>query len=393
MRKYTSAIALAVACGWAVAPIGAEPVVDDPDWALLRSVQTNAPWSVHISAFDGLTYIAKRSSGDDGVHRLNPDGSLTKVVAGDRPGGLFVDPADGDVFYSEDYDGNIYRSAYPGDPREIWVSGFHSSDDDPCGIALAPADYIGPLLLPGDAVVVDRGSGSADGIWAFSLESPEDEWEIVPNSSALVDAVDIVVSNTDIYVADAGGYIWIVQTDGSVQELITSEPLSAPAGIVIDPLAGDLLVADEDDYRIVRVNPLTGEVTTLFSGFDSLRWGAVGISADGFDIVASDNIGDTVYFFTLCDLAYFPDEDCNGNGRRDLCDIAEGTSEDVNHNNLPDECECVGDLDGDDDCDQGDLGELLAAYNKDAGGDLDGDGDTDQSDLGILLYKYGTVCD
>ncbi|MFG0251308.1 MAG: hypothetical protein ACF8NJ_00370, partial [Phycisphaerales bacterium JB038] len=60
---------------------------------------------------------------------------------------------------------------------------------------------------------------------------------------------------------------------------------------------------------------------------------------------------------------------------------------------LPDECECVGDLDGDNDCDQGDLGELLAAYNLDDGGDIDGDGDTDQADLGILLYKYGTICD
>jgi hypothetical protein len=50
---------------------------------------------------------------------------------------------------------------------------------------------------------------------------------------------------------------------------------------------------------------------------------------------------------------------------------------------------CPGDLDGDDDTDQADLGVLLAAYGNDAGGDLDGDGDTDQGDLGILLADYG----
>ncbi|MCK4873732.1 MAG: FG-GAP repeat protein [Phycisphaerales bacterium] len=50
---------------------------------------------------------------------------------------------------------------------------------------------------------------------------------------------------------------------------------------------------------------------------------------------------------------------------------------------------CPGDLDGDYDTDQSDLGLLLSAYGIDDGGDLDGDGDTDQSDLGILLGDYG----
>ncbi len=48
-----------------------------------------------------------------------------------------------------------------------------------------------------------------------------------------------------------------------------------------------------------------------------------------------------------------------------------------------------GDLDGDGDVDQADLGILLASYGNDAGGDIDGDGDTDQADLGALLGNYG----
>ncbi len=50
---------------------------------------------------------------------------------------------------------------------------------------------------------------------------------------------------------------------------------------------------------------------------------------------------------------------------------------------------CVGDLDGDGDTDQSDLGQLLGSYNMGGGGDLDGDGDTDQADLGILLGDWG----
>ncbi|MCK4872286.1 MAG: right-handed parallel beta-helix repeat-containing protein [Phycisphaerales bacterium] len=49
---------------------------------------------------------------------------------------------------------------------------------------------------------------------------------------------------------------------------------------------------------------------------------------------------------------------------------------------------CAGDLDGDGDTDQADLGILLGSYGLDDGGDLDGDGDTDQNDLGILLADW-----
>src|SRR5262249_32880652 len=58
---------------------------------------------------------------------------------------------------------------------------------------------------------------------------------------------------------------------------------------------------------------------------------------------------------------------------------------------------CPGDLDGDGDVDQSDLGLLLSGYGckpptSPCKGDVDGDGDTDQSDLGILLSHYGNPC-
>ncbi|MCK4872646.1 MAG: exo-alpha-sialidase [Phycisphaerales bacterium] len=93
------------------------------------------------------------------------------------------------------------------------------------------------------------------------------------------------------------------------------------------------------------------------------------------------------------DLAAHTSLDCNDNGIPDECDIAAGRSEDENENGIPDECEtgCPGDLDGDGDTDQADLGLLLSAYGLNDGGDLDGDGDTDQADLGLLLSDYGCV--
>ncbi len=49
-----------------------------------------------------------------------------------------------------------------------------------------------------------------------------------------------------------------------------------------------------------------------------------------------------------------------------------------------------GDLDGDGDVDQADLGILLSCYGTGDCGDLDGDGDTDQADLGALLSNFGS---
>lgn len=60
---------------------------------------------------------------------------------------------------------------------------------------------------------------------------------------------------------------------------------------------------------------------------------------------------------------------------------------------------CPGDVDGDGDVDQADLGGLLAAYGRSNGqagyngcADFDCDGDVDQSDLGSLLARYGQNC-
>ncbi|MCK4872252.1 MAG: exo-alpha-sialidase [Phycisphaerales bacterium] len=102
------------------------------------------------------------------------------------------------------------------------------------------------------------------------------------------------------------------------------------------------------------------------------------------------------------DIAVGDSPDCNENGIPDECELAAGTAADGNGNGILDECEfdCPGDVDGDRDVDQNDLGVLLASYDLmpgdlhyNEGADIDADGDVDQSDLGILLANYGITCD
>ena len=90
------------------------------------------------------------------------------------------------------------------------------------------------------------------------------------------------------------------------------------------------------------------------------------------------------------DIADLTSADCNENGIPDECEIAAGAAADDNGDGIIDDCQvCLGDLDGDGDTDQSDLGVLLAAYLINAQGDIDGDGDTDQADLGLLLSDFG----
>jgi hypothetical protein len=116
---------------------------------------------------------------------------------------------------------------------------------------------------------------------------------------------------------------------------------------------------------------------------------SVGLSGDMVivgarnDDDAGNNSGSAYLFRGLAD--------CNDNDVLDICDITDGTSDDDDGNGIPDECECAGDLDGDGDTDQADLGILLADWGCTGGscpGDLDGDGSTNQIDLGILLADW-----
>ena len=71
-----------------------------------------------------------------GAVTLTGSTPYTKLQAYDRPAGIAFD-TDGDGYISEDYSGNVYRFV-GADTSMVWVSGFHSGDDDPFGMALAP---------------------------------------------------------------------------------------------------------------------------------------------------------------------------------------------------------------------------------------------------------------
>ncbi len=280
----------------------------EPGWVLSNSVSLADPMAAHYNPIDGLLYAGSRlapgSAG--GLYRLNANGSTTKIVAGDRPAGVLVDAADGDIFISEDYGGAMYRSAFGATTRSTWVSGFSSGDDDPVGMAIAPTGYTGPILSAGQALVVDRGAnGTSDYIWRWSPAAAEGEVLVHSDSASagpMVDVVDVAISSSAIYLVDtketANGVIYRLDAGPTFTPIATQSPIADPYGIEIDPTTGDLLVLDGAPDRLLRVNPATGAVTEIFAGFAGVIWAGVDVAPDGNRIFVTDYTGDKVYTFS-----------------------------------------------------------------------------------------------
>ncbi|MCA9283703.1 MAG: hypothetical protein KDA22_00705 [Phycisphaerales bacterium] len=322
----------------------AVPDIVETDWSLIRTIPMNNPIAAHFNPVDGLIYVGRRGTGGvtDGLYVVDHSGTVTQVVAGENTAAVFVEAATGDVFIAEDFDGIIFRVPLGATVRETWVTGFHSGDDDPVGMATAPADYTGPLLVPGEAVVVDRGNSGLDEIWRWSTAVPEGETVLHADNGTLGDATDVAISQSTIFIIDraAPGRIWTVNKDATLTQLVTSSPLSNPGGLTIDPLTGDLLIVDGTDERVVRVNPVDGTLTDVITGIgDGVGYASIDITADGQLLVVTSMDDDLIHVFSRCEVPDKSELDCNGNDVLDACDIAFGTSIDCNGNGIPDDCD------------------------------------------------------
>ncbi|MCA9951607.1 MAG: hypothetical protein KDE48_18280 [Anaerolineales bacterium] len=276
-------------------------------WNLNRTISFANPQAAHYNPFDNLIYVGRRGLVTDGLYRIEADNSATLLAAGDNIAAVAVDYQTGDIFASEDFDGVVYRTELNSTGRTTWVSGFHSSDDDPVGIAFAHVLYRGTVIAPGDGLVVDRGSGGADEVWRFSPLVAQGETAVHTDDGTLVDSVDIAIGLNDIYLVDdkdAGdGVVYRLNAGGSLTEVPALITLPAPEGIAIDPLTGNLLIVDIVDQKIYELDPLTGTVNDMLPGFvfafpTGSSWAGIDISPDGQQLIITDKGVDAIYVFS-----------------------------------------------------------------------------------------------
>ncbi len=139
-----------------------QPVIVDPAWTLIRTIDVTDPMAANFNPLDGQIYFGKRASGSDGLYRIDNFGFSEKLASGSNVAAVAVEPGTGHIYFSEDYGGGVYRTEFGGTGRATWLSGFRSGDDDPIGMAFAPPGHSSGVLQPGEALVVDRGNGGYD---------------------------------------------------------------------------------------------------------------------------------------------------------------------------------------------------------------------------------------
>lgn len=335
-------------------PRGDAPVIEEDGWVLESDFAFTNPMSALINPDDGLIYLGIRS-GD--LYRSDSLGNSELVVQTDDIAAIAYDPTTGAIFLSEDFPGRIKRVDI--DPNtgvgsvQTWITGFHSGDDDPAGIAPVPADYTGTLLAPGGMVSTDRGFNGPNMVYAWSPLTPENEALVRDDNGTLTDPFDIAVKGSAIAIADGLEGVKLLNDDATVTTLITNgAEFTGAQGLAFDTRSDDLFVLDTQLDGVYRVDTATGEATPVVTqlGATGTNWGGINISEDGTTqrIIISATEADRVYVFSItppcspADLAgpfgqlnFFdvsaflsafnamdPAADLNGDGRFDFFDVS-----------------------------------------------------------------------
>jgi hypothetical protein len=230
--------------------------------------------AIAMNPLDGELYGLYRNAvaSGGGLYGVTGTSAGIRVAGYDRPAGLIFD-TDGDAYISEDYAGVVNRLEWLG-ASSVWVTGFHSGDDDPAGMCLAPQGFNGPNVSDEDILVSDRGSGGADEIWVFSPDSSENERLLMPDPGN-VDQFDLTAGPyATVYVADGldANSLYTLDTLGTLTGFGLTSPIPSAVGIVYDDIDSCLYVTSSADRSVYRVDPRTGSVTLVASGFGAFFW-------------------------------------------------------------------------------------------------------------------------
>ncbi len=257
--------------------------------------------TVARNPLDGLLYgtVDLASGSGGGLWALAGAAAGTRLQAYELPTHLIYDTT-GNAFITEDNSGNIYRYA-AGGGSSLWVSGFHTGDDDPSGMCDANAGFDGPNVDPGDILVTDCGYSGPDEVWAFSAATPEDERLIMPNPGDR-DFRDIASGRPGLaYLAGTidPNTVTLLSPDGSTTTLALDTPLAGMAGIVYDDVTDRIYVITQSEPSLWRIDPATGHVELVVSGFVGMPYCGIEIDPPNRRLWVVDAGANRYYEFCL----------------------------------------------------------------------------------------------
>ncbi len=253
----------------------------------------------------------------------------------------------------------------------------------------APASFYEAVVGLLEITVEDDMEEEGDWIvGAPDDDATEGDWERVnPTGTA--------AQPEDDHTPSPGTKCWV--TNGDPGSSIGEFDVDGGKTTLISPLY-NLLLHDDPIISYWRwysndegADPSNDVFVVQISGDDGATWSTVetvgpgGSQASGGWFYYEFHVEDVIVPSNTMRLAFIASDENSGS-------IIEAALDDLTIKGVVcGDSNCVGDLDGDGDTDQSDLGILLASYELNAGGDLNGDGLTNQSDLGILLADYECI--
>jgi hypothetical protein len=279
-------------------PIDDAIEIHDPDLSNCGYASLVGVFSVALNPMDGELYgVIRASSG--GICKVAGPTAGVFIQTYANPAHLIFAP-NGDAFVSLDYDGYIYRIAYGG-TSSLWVSGFHTGDDDPYGLTIAPPHFDGPNVDPGNILVTDRGYSGPDEMWSFSPSVAEGELLFMPDPGN-VDYFDIAADDSEtVYACDQldANRITLLDDQGTRSFLAIDPPIDGMCSIVYDAVAKELYVASSSTETVHRVDPATGATTLVADGFGGFDYCCLEIDAAGRRLYVADKWYNRVYEICL----------------------------------------------------------------------------------------------
>ncbi len=286
---------------------GPRTEVIEPGWSLVRTVNVAHSQSAVINPIDEQIYFGiQNTSAGQGLYRIDENGNIELLhIVANGVEGIAVDPSDGDLFYSRQINGGVTRVAFGDNGRQFWAT---TNGDDTFGIAIAPENYTGHVVVPGEGLVVKRITTRPGDIVKFSTEQAFVQEPVYEDVATLANVVDVTIGPNAIYVVETGenteqyvpGHIYQLGAGAVLTEVVTSEPILNPVGIATDPLSQDLFVLDSGADRLVRIDPQTGALSDMITGLTvrDNAWAGVDVTPDGQNIIISDAGAESIYVYT-----------------------------------------------------------------------------------------------
>ena len=252
--------------------------MDLPRGYYVGAIPFRNPAGIACTGSGGVYALCQRKAQDGGgLYKLAcPLGK--RLLAFESPSGLLHYQSK--LWVTEPYGGDLFVVELEAMTKQKHVDqfatpGWKDGDDDPYGMAVAPAGFEGDNVAPGEIIIVDRGySGTNAAWWVHSVDpsTPLRHRTIAAHTSdtfsgSLFEPAAVAAGlDGSVYIAEslmgpeapAKPAVFKLSASGELTRFCIHPNMKAPQALAVHPTTGKLYISDEHVGHIFEVDPAEG---------------------------------------------------------------------------------------------------------------------------------------